>query len=862
MAEYVGTLYGREEMVLASNGSSILGIDRHTVCESFNGLYWSCAAERYSNVLFYSDVTWTGIHYIAAGVSWYLQTSLTGATWIPVGKMDSYRQRTYASSVAWNGERAVVVGTAGRIDFSPTGVVWTQAQVPDGPMVDFAALAEGNDRLVAVSYDGKIGISFDGLVWQTYPGLVGSSFRDVAFGNGRFVALGGGNGRVAISTDGITWTTSSVGPGHLLAVVWSDSRFYTLMDRYSMGDKAVYSSQDGETWAMEIAREEGGNFYSLASGDGVMVVVGDESYFGGYVPLIGIARSDGEWQWSLLDDYPLAGVGRLYDVSWSGDRWVVVAGSGSVITSTDLEHWELADPGVSGALKTVRWNGDEILAAGSAGVVSSVDGLIWQQESLPTSSTISDLIWYDDAWLAVGSFGMVLQGACDPKLEPPLAGFTVSTPSLVVNAPIRFADASQGHLRTWQWSFGDGGTSSAASPLHIYSAPGTFEVAQTVCSEVGCDTVSSQLIITDSPPVADFITEKVTIKAGEPELFRDLSAGLPIEWEWRFGDGSLSREQNPIHTFGEPGIYHVSLLASNDQGQSQVSEPILVGPAMPLDHNLPGTARPYDLVKGPHLWVVVGRDGFIASSHDCAGWTVHGSGTGSNLRSVTWTGEAFVAVGDGAIVVSESGTDWRTVVQGSSASDLRAVAGSSEAVVAVGGDGLMLRSENLESWDVIDCGTTYDLTDIAANEELFVVVVGETSDSLLESPTGRQWTPAELEGGQALAVAAAPTGFLAVGPYAIYRREVDGSWTSESSTLVSTFGGDLVVTEGGNVAFVTQDKLYWLSPKGVWLPVETASEVIAVEATGTTLYMLMVPRGISTLPIHKRFASRRGARLH
>jgi hypothetical protein len=258
---------------------------------------------------------------------------------------------------------------------------------------------------------------------------------------------------------------------------------------------------------------------------------------------------------------------------------------------------------------------------------------------------------------------------------------------------------------------------------------------------------------------------------------------------------------------------------------------------------------------------MVGKGGFIASSHDCAGWTVHGSGTGSELRSVTWTGEAFVAVCDGAIVVSESGTDWRTVVQGSSAIDLIAVAGSSEAVVAVGRDGVMLRSEDLESWVEIDCGTTLDLTDIAADETLFVVVVGDPSNSLLESPTGRQWAPVELEGGKALAVAASPTGFLSVGFYAIHQRQVDGSWTSETSTPVSTFGGDLAVNEAGHVALASLGTLYWLSPKRVWLPVETESDVIAVEASATSLKVLLSRRGISTLPIHKSFAARRGARL-
>lgn len=39
-------------------------------------------------------------------------------------------------------------------------------------------------------------------------------------------------------------------------------------------------------------------------------------------------------------------------------------------------------------------------------------------------------------------------------------------------------------------------------------------------------------------------------------------------YEWNFGDGSTSTEENPVHVFSAPGTYTVSLVASNDSGKS------------------------------------------------------------------------------------------------------------------------------------------------------------------------------------------------------------------------------------------------------------------------------------------------------
>jgi hypothetical protein len=51
--------------------------------------------------------------------------------------------------------------------------------------------------------------------------------------------------------------------------------------------------------------------------------------------------------------------------------------------------------------------------------------------------------------------------------------------------------------------------------------------------------------------------------------FKDLSYGNITRWEWDFGDGSISTEQNPLHRY-EPGIrYVITLTVSGPEGTDQ-----------------------------------------------------------------------------------------------------------------------------------------------------------------------------------------------------------------------------------------------------------------------------------------------------
>ncbi len=65
---------------------------------------------------------------------------------------------------------------------------------------------------------------------------------------------------------------------------------------------------------------------------------------------------------------------------------------------------------------------------------------------------------------------------------------------------------SDGSIVSYAWTFGDGGTSSAADPSHTYTAAGSYTVTLTVTDDGGLtDVATTSADITDIPPPADAV---------------------------------------------------------------------------------------------------------------------------------------------------------------------------------------------------------------------------------------------------------------------------------------------------------------------------------------------------------------------
>jgi gliding motility-associated-like protein len=166
----------------------------------------------------------------------------------------------------------------------------------------------------------------------------------------------------------------------------------------------------------------------------------------------------------------------------------------------------------------------------------------------------------------------------------PGADFTFSIECL--GDSTSFTDISTGGITNWAWDFGDGSPiDNTQNPTHLYAASGSYNVVLTVTNPAGCTHFITQLVTVNDVPVAAFTTNPTCL--GSPSTFTDNTTGVPIGWQWDFGDGSpIDNNQNPTHIYAATGTYTVELIVSAGSGCSDtITGTITINPVPTADFN-------------------------------------------------------------------------------------------------------------------------------------------------------------------------------------------------------------------------------------------------------------------------------------
>ncbi|MEA1052545.1 PKD domain-containing protein, partial [Lamprobacter modestohalophilus] len=102
-------------------------------------------------------------------------------------------------------------------------------------------------------------------------------------------------------------------------------------------------------------------------------------------------------------------------------------------------------------------------------------------------------------------------------------------------------------------------------------------------------------IVEQEPTQAAGMPASEQLSPGKPliEATPRFQQGL-IAWDWSFGDGFSSNEQNPVHVYATPGTFDVSLTVTNDQGarDTMVRSEYITVSDIDIAHIISTTARP------------------------------------------------------------------------------------------------------------------------------------------------------------------------------------------------------------------------------------------------------------------------------
>jgi gliding motility-associated-like protein len=143
--------------------------------------------------------------------------------------------------------------------------------------------------------------------------------------------------------------------------------------------------------------------------------------------------------------------------------------------------------------------------------------------------------------------------------------------------PVSFENFSETETAaTYLWNFGDGNTSNAPFPSHVYELPGSYTVTLEMSTGGYCvqDLAVTQTAFVEVYPVptAGFSIEPSLVDILEPVVqVEDLSEGA-VQHYYNFGDGGSSTSPSGTYIFQGAGVFDVTQTVINGFGCTSTAQ--------------------------------------------------------------------------------------------------------------------------------------------------------------------------------------------------------------------------------------------------------------------------------------------------
>lgn len=227
-----------------------------------------------------------------------------------------------------------------------------------------------------------------------------------------------------------------------------------------------------------------------------------------------------------------------------------VANPTTVCGKEPIQFTSLLPPGVS--IQSYLWDfGD--------GVTSSSPNPNYTY-STPGTYTVSLVVNYNNCLSTIIKNNYI-------TILPPIAAFNITRTCTSRNT-IQFNDLSVDAL-SWDWNFGDGNTSTATSPSHTYSTPGTYNVRLIVTNNTCKDTADLAVTIV-SPNINLTVNKNFTCKYSPVTFTVTVDEPNNIAfYHWHvYGDNNFIRNglTNFDFTYNDTGVYNVFVVATDVYG--------------------------------------------------------------------------------------------------------------------------------------------------------------------------------------------------------------------------------------------------------------------------------------------------------
>jgi hypothetical protein len=297
-------------------------------------------------------------------------------------------------------------------------------------------------------------------------------------------------------------------------------------------------------------------------------------------PLLALAVSTLPWL-ACDEGTPVAPTGAILRISAQPTR-ISASGTSTVTLQAVRSNGNPVNEGTEIRLSSSIGTIDEVVFTDSNGVAKATlvgDGRVGTATITAHSGALEPVT----TEVAVGSLAASIRIQVSPSSVPETGG-VLSLLALVRDDQGQPLPEATVNFTT------DAGTLASGGAFLLSDANGQATDELTVTAEqllaVGSDSfeVTAEVggasgVVADSfavaiqrPPRASFTFSRVD----NTVAFTDTSTGGPTSWQWDFGDGNGSTQQNPVHTFAAPGSYIVVLTVQNAVGSDSANATVAI----------------------------------------------------------------------------------------------------------------------------------------------------------------------------------------------------------------------------------------------------------------------------------------------
>ena len=161
------------------------------------------------------------------------------------------------------------------------------------------------------------------------------------------------------------------------------------------------------------------------------------------------------------------------------------------------------------------------------------------------------------------------------RVRDVFAKFSLNQSMFCNSVSVNFYDStiSNDLITKWQWSFGDGGSSSDQNPIYQYISPGSYDVKLVVTTQTGCkdSSVLNDSVKVFKGPVIDIVGDTAACVSAQLDLDARVISGDTdvLKWQWDLGNGNLFDSKDPPpQTYPSAGSYLITSAVTDEHACS------------------------------------------------------------------------------------------------------------------------------------------------------------------------------------------------------------------------------------------------------------------------------------------------------